>query len=135
MKLASLFAASILALTLPGCKLLQSASGPTYVADAVDAAVIGAELGGVQAAQINRIAKAALSVDSGASASMSVIQSVITAQFAKLNLPAADQAAAGALATALGLAIQSQISKNASVAQAEAAIATVLQDVITATGG
>lgn len=109
-------------------------AGPVIQA-AVDVAVATAEQKGVQAAQINSIAKQALKADSGASATLATVAALANAQIAKLNLPPQDIAAANILEVALGAAIQAKIGNNPNLALAQAALAQVLQDAIAATGG
>ncbi len=127
------------ALALSGCQTVSawfgSPNSAPIITAAVDVAVATAEQKGVQAAQINSIAKQALAADSGVSATLATVASVVNAQLAKLNLPAGDLAAANILEVAIGAAIEAKIGNNASVAQAQAAVAQVLNAVIAATGG
>jgi hypothetical protein len=102
---------------------------------ATDVAVGVAESKGVSAAQINAIAKTALAADQGASATVSVVTAVLNAQVAKLNLSAPDQAAATILIAALDTAISQQLAANPKAATVQANIATILQNVISITGG
>jgi uncharacterized protein YceK len=128
-----------LLLPLSGCATVSGwfaspASAPVITA-VVDVAVATAEQKGVKAAQINAIAKQALAADSGLSATLATVAQVANVQIAKLNLPAPDLAAANILEIALAAAIQTKIGSNPSLAQAQAALAQVLQDAIAATGG
>lgn len=118
---------------LPGCATLTSAKAQPYITITADVAVGIAESKGVTAAQINTVASAALAADSGVSASLSAIDTVIATQLAKLKLNAAEQSAATILVSSLTAAVQAQVGANASVAQAQAAIADVLQAIIAAT--
>lgn len=128
-----------LVLTLPllhGCSVLAKITAPTsqpYIVAAVDVAVATAEAKGIPAAQINAIAKQALAADSGTAASLAAISTLVNTQLAELKLPAGDLAAAQILEDALAVAIQAQIGANPNVAQAQAAIAAVLNAVIEAT--
>lgn len=129
----------VLAVSLSGCQTVSawfgSPNSAPIITAAVDVAVATAEQKGIQAAQINSIAKQALAADSGVSATLATVASVVNAQLAKLNLPAGDLAAANILEVAIGAAIQAKVGDNASVAQAQAAVAQVLNAVIAATGG
>lgn len=119
-----------------GCTTMQKVFSPAaapYVTAAVDTAIAIAEAKGVQAIQINRIAKAALAADSGAGASLATVTALVNAQMAKLNLPPTDLAAAQILELALTTAVQQQIGQNPSVAIAQADVAQVLNAVIAAT--
>lgn len=121
---------------LHACSILAKISAPTsqpYVVAAVDVAVAAAEAKGVSAAQINGIAKQALAADSGTAASLAAISVLVNTQLADLKLPPGDLAAAQILEDALAVAIQAQIGNSASVAQAQAAVAAVLNAVIEAT--
>jgi hypothetical protein len=95
--------------------------------------VATAEQKSVSSAQINSIARAALAADTGTTATLAAISSLINNQIAKLNLPAGDQAAASILEVALAAAITAKIGNNATVAQVQASIAVILQDVIAVT--
>ena len=132
-------AALLTAGSLSACKTpptaAQVANAQPYITAAVDIAVATAESKGVSAAQINSIAKVALAADAGTAATLSTVASVVNAQLAKLNLPAGDLAAAQILEVALEAAIQAKVGSNADVAAYQAAVATVLQSVIAATGG
>lgn len=125
--------------SLPGCasveSFLGSPNGQIVAVAAVDVAVATAEQKGVPAAQINKVAKAALAADTGVSGSLAVISALVDDAIAKSNLPAGDLAAAKILEVALGASIQSKIGNSANVAAAQAAIADVLRAVIAASGG
>lgn len=127
----------VAALTAPlaGCASLATPQGQAVLQDAVSAAVIGAELKGVQAAQINGIAKVALAADAGASATLSTVAGLVDGQLAKLKLPPADQVAADLVVASLASAISAKVGSNATLAQVQAGVADVLRDVIAATGG
>ena len=133
--LSAAFMVTLCISVLPSCSLLQSPTAAPYVTATVDIAVATAEQKGVPAAKINSLAKLALAADAGTSATLATVSNVVNAQIARLNLPAADQAAADILEVALSAAIQAKVGSNASVAQAQAAIADVLKAVISATGG
>lgn len=114
---------------------LSSPSAAPYVQAAVDVAVATAESKGITAAQINTIAKQALAADQGSGATLAAISALVDAQIAKLKLPAADQAAADIVVAALSASVQTQLSANPTLAQAQTAAAVVINDVIAATGG
>ncbi len=132
-----LIALALTLAALSGCATVSawfgSPTGAVVIQAAVDVAVATAEQKGIAAAQINSIAKQALAADAGASTTVAAIGELIETQIAKLNLPAGDQAAAAILITALEAAITAKLAGNASVAQTQAAVATVLNDVIGAT--
>jgi hypothetical protein len=124
---------------LHGCaaltKVETALSSPTaqpYLIAAADVAVATAESKGVSAAQITSIAQQALAADQGTAATLETVAAVANAQIAKLGLPAGDVQAAQILEAALTVAIQVQIGNNASIAQAQAAIGTVLNAIIAA---
>ena len=98
-------------------------------------AVATAEQKGITAAQINAIAHQALVADSGASATLAAVAGVVNSELAALKLPAGDLAAAQILEAALSVAIAEQIGSNATLANAQAATADVINAVIAATGG
>jgi len=127
------------AVSLCGCATLSAIftnpSSAPYITAAVDIAVATAEAKGVNATDINRIAKAALAADTGVTGTLSAISGLINGAIAKLKLPAGDQAAADILEIALSAAIQAKIGTNSTVAQAQAAISDVLNAVIAASGG
>jgi hypothetical protein len=127
---------SLLSVTaiIQGCQALTPTQ-TDIVLVATDVAVGVAESKGVSAAQINAIAKTALAADQGASATVSVVTAVLNAQVAKLNLSAPDQAAATILIAALDTAISQQLAANPKAATVQANIATILQNVISITGG
>lgn len=122
--------------TLPSATTVLTAPAyAPYVEAAVDVAVATAESRGITAAQINAIARQAFVADQSASASLAAISSVVTAEIAKLKLPAADQAAIDIVLTALSASVQTQLQANPTVAQVQVAAAVVINDVIAATGG
>lgn len=131
----------VIALTmalLSACTTMQKVFAPSaapYVTAAVDVAVAAAEVKGVPAVQINRIAKIALAADAGAGASLAAITTLVNTEIAQLKLPAADLAAVQILEVALTGAVQQQIGQNPNVAVAQADVAQVLNAVIAATGG
>lgn len=114
---------------------LSKPSSAPYILAAVDVAVATAESKGITAAQINSIARQAYVADQNAGASLAAISAVVTAQVAKLNLPAGDQAAIDIVLAALSASIQTQLQANPTVAQVQVAAAVVINDVIAATGG
>lgn len=124
---------------LHGCTqvsaFLGSPTGATVVTDAVNIAVVTAEIKGITAAQINAVAKQALAADSGAAGTLATVAGIVEGELATLKLPAADQAVADVLVSALSAAIQAKVGANATLAAAQADAAVVLQAVITATGG
>lgn len=132
-------ASIMVAVGLAACSSIESfigsPTGAAVVTASVDVAVATAESKGVPAAQINKIAKAALAADSGVSGTLSAISSLVDKQISDAGLPAADLAAAKILEVALGAAIQAKVGNNASLAQAQAALADVLKEAIAASGG
>jgi hypothetical protein len=142
-KFAASLAACALAL-LSGCSFISKLTTPAaapFVQVAVDAAVAVAvgtnqAVAKVKASQIKAIATQALAADTGTTATLSAIESVVNAQILKLNLPAGDVAAAQLLTATLTAVIQSELSSpkaSAVTAQTQVAIAQVLNDVILAT--
>jgi len=131
-----------LALVLPlmtGCATLSkvetaisSPSAQPYLQAAADVAVATAEAKGITAAQITTIAQQALAADQGTAATLATVAAVANAEIAKLGLPAGDVQAAQILEAALTVAIQAQIGNNASIAQAQAAVAVVLNAILAA---
>jgi hypothetical protein len=116
----------------------SAATGPAaqpYIQAGALAAVATAEANGISAAQINSIAKQALSADSGATATLAEVAAVVNAQLLKLNLPAADMTAAAFVEGGLEAAINAQVGANPTIAATQAAAADVLKAVISATGG
>jgi len=133
----ALLCAVLVGAALPGCALTpaQARAAAPFIEAAVDVAVATAEAQGLQAWQINAIAKLALVADQGASASLNAIAAVVNDQLAKLNLPAGDMAAARVLQDALKIAIETKLQADPAAAQFQAAAALVIRDVINATGG
>lgn len=130
-----LIASFALVAVLSGCATLLAPSSQPFVVAAVDVAVATAETKGVPAAQINKVAKAALAADTGVSGTLAVVSALVDDAIAKSGLPAADLAAAKILEVALSASIQTKLGDNASLAQTQAAIADVLKAVIAASGG
>lgn len=124
---------------LQGCAQLTafeaSPTGAEVIAASVGIAVATAEAKGFSAARINAIAKTALAADSGSTATLAAVSAVVQSELATLKLPAADQAVVDVLVAALSGAIQAKVGNNATLAQAQAVAAVVIQDVIAATGG
>lgn len=124
---------------LSGCAEVQgflNSPAAVPVEQAVVLVAVGtAESKGVSAAEINKVCKVALAADSGTSATLATVTAAVQAELATLNLPAADQLAAGILEAALSEAIEAKIGQNADVATAQADVATVLGYAIAATGG
>lgn len=136
--LLTMVAAIVMALTvLAGCASLSAkVTSPTaqpYVTAAAQAAVGIAESQGITAAQINSVATQALAADQGTGATLAAVSGVISTQLAKLKLNPAELLAASALESALAIGINQQISGNATVAAAQAAVADILSAVIAAT--
>lgn len=135
-KLLPLFA---VALMFSGCAdieaFLKTPTGDAVALAAVDIAVATAEAKGVPDTQINKIAHAALAADTGVSGTLASLSSLVDSQIASTGLPAADLAAAKILEVALSASITAKIGNNADLAAAQAAIATVLNEVIAVTGG
>lgn len=126
-------------MALCACASVQSFFSSPNAAPVVDAvtlvAVATAEAKGVPAAQINKVAKAALVADTGVTGSLAAISALVDQSIANSGLPAADLAAAKILEVALGAAIASKIGDNADLAAAQADVAVVLNAVIAASGG
>lgn len=125
---------------LPGCATvakinaaLTSPAAQPYIEAAMDVAVATAESKGVTAAQINSIATAALAADKSTAATLATVSGVVNSGLAKLNLPAGDMAAVAILEIAIDAAIDQKVGANPTVAQTQAAAATVLQALIAAT--
>jgi hypothetical protein len=136
--LVTILAAGLLALSmLSGCASLSAKvtapSSQPYVTDAANTAVLIAESQGITAAQINAVAQKALAADSGTTATLATVSSVINAQLAKLSLSPIEALAVSALESGLTAGINQQLQSNTSVAQVQAAIADVLNAVIKAT--
>lgn len=136
----------VLLLTLPlgACATIQgffaSPQANPVIEVAVDVAVATAEAKGVQAAEINAIAKLALAANSSTGATLATVAAAVNAQIAKLNLPPLDYAAAQILEVAISQAIQARLTNadgtpNTDLAAVRADVATVLNTVIQATGG
>lgn len=126
-------------LGLSGCATVEGYFASPAAAPIIETVVLlavgTAESNGVKAADINRIAKIALQADQGTQATLATVTFAVQAELATLNLPPVDMAAAGILEAALSAAVQAQADKNPDVATTEANIATVLAEVIAATGG
>jgi hypothetical protein len=123
---------------LAGCSALAKLSSPsaqTYVTDAVDSAVLGAEIAGVSGAEINRISKLALAADQGTAATLSTVANVINAELASLKLTDPELTAVSVLEKKLAAALQAQIDKNPNVASTQAVVADMLHEAILITGG
>jgi hypothetical protein len=129
-------AALALALFLPlsGCASIQSfLNSPAAVPveqSVVLVAVGTAESKGITAAEINKVATVALAADQGTQATLGAVSVAVNAELASLNLPAADQAAAGILVAALSAAVEAKVGTNADVALAQTDVATILGYVI-----
>jgi uncharacterized protein YceK len=138
MNFKALIAVAVLA-TLSACASIQSFFGSPaaapVIAASVDIAIATAEQKGISAVQINTIAKAALAADAGTSTTLAAVSAIVTANVAKAGLPAGDVAAADILVAAVSAAIQAKVGTNTSLAAAQADAASVLKDVIAATGG
>jgi hypothetical protein len=126
-------------LGLHGCAQVaafeQSPTGATVIQASVDVAVATAEAKGISAAQINSIARQALAADQSGAATLAAVTAVVNADVTALKLPAVDQAAADILLAALSAAVQAKVGSNATLAQAQASAAFVINYVIIATGG
>lgn len=124
---------------LPGCDtvkgFLASPVAPVVLTVGVDVAVAAAEQHGVQATDINRIAKIALAADAGTTATLSAVSTVVNQEISKLNLPPLDLAAASALEALVSATVQQKLAGNADLATAQAGVSQVLWAVIAATGG
>jgi len=138
-KYLTLFLTAVVVMALCACASVQSFFGSPQAQPIVDAvvlvAVATAEQKGVPAAQINKVAKAALLADTGVAGSLAAISALVDDAIAKSGLPAADLAAAKILEVALSAAITAKIGNNPDLAQAQAAVAVILNSVIVASGG
>lgn len=110
------------------------AAQPVILAGAF-AAVATAQQHGITAAQVNSIAKAALAADSGTGATLAAVGAAVNAQLDKLKLPPADLVAAQLVESSFAAYIQSRLGANPTLAQSQAAVADVLQAIVTASGG
>ena len=132
--------AAVAACALPGCatvtkidNALTSPAAQPYIDAAMLAAAATAETQGVTAAQINRIATAALQADKSTAATLATVSAAVNSGLAKLKLPAGDMAAVAILEVAIETAINAKVGANPTVALTQAAAADVLQSLITAT--
>jgi hypothetical protein len=127
------------ALTITACATVSSwIASPTGIevdVAAVDIAVATAESKGVTAATINRVAKAALAADAGTPATIGAVSTAVNGAIAKANLPAGDTLAINLIEAALSEAITAKIGANPSVTALQTDVASVLNLVISATGG
>ena len=132
---------SLALVALAGCAVwpkLASPSAAPFIQAGIDVAVTTAEQKGITAAQINKVAKTALAADSGTTATVTAIEGVVNAQLVALKLPPGDLAAAQLLMATLGSIITAELQKGSAAAitaQTQVAVATILKDVIAATGG
>jgi hypothetical protein len=128
-----------LTIALSACATVQSFFGSPSGVAVVDASVLvavaTAEQKGVPAAQINKVAKAALAADTGVAGSLAAISGLVDQAIANSGLPAADLAAAKILEVAISAAIAAKVGNNADLAAAQADVAVVLNAVIAASGG
>lgn len=133
---------------LNGCTTAQNAqvqavvtspAAQVLVTAAVDAAVATAESKGITAAQINGVAKVALTAAGSTGATVATVAAAANAQLGKLNLPPGDLAAAQLLESLIGVEIQARLSADpqaaANVASASTDVSFVLNAVVAATGG
>lgn len=132
-------AAVVVISALVGCasitSFFSSPSGVAVVDASVLVAVATAEQKGVPAAQINKVAKAALAADTGVAGSLAAISGLVDDAISKSGLPVADLAAAKILEVAIAAAITAKVGDNANLAAAQADVAVVLNAVIAASGG
>ena len=126
-------------MALCACASIQSFLGSPAAQPVIDAtvlvAVATAEAKGVPAAQINKVAKAALAADTGVSGTLAAVSALVDQAISNSGLPAADLAAAKILEVALAAAITAKIGDNAELATVQADVAVVLNSVIAASGG
>lgn len=126
-------------MALCACASIQSFFGSPQSQPVIDAvvlvAVATAEQKGVPAAQINKVAKAALAADTGVSGTLAAVSTLVDQAISNSGLPAADLAAAKILEVALAAAITAKVGDNANLAAAQADVAVVLNSVIAASGG
>lgn len=120
--------------TKVNASVTSPAAQPVILAGAF-AAVATAEQHGITAAQVNAIAKKALAADSGTGATLSAVGAVVNAELAKLKLPPADLVAAQLVESSFAAYIQGRVGANPTLAQSQAAVADVLQALVTASGG
>lgn len=119
--------------------VVTSPAAQVLVTAAVDAAVATAESKGITAAQINSVAKVALTAAGSTGATVGTVTAVANAKLATLNLPAGDLAAAQLLESLIGAEIQARLAADptaaANVGSASTDVSFVLNAVIGATGG
>lgn len=136
--------ALVATLALSGCSTLSKLTTPTaqpYIQAAVAVAVavaVGTDSASqkAKALQIKGIAQQLLAVDQGATVPLTQLEAIVDAKIALLNLPASDVLAAQILMAAVSSAVQLEIQSVTSGAvtpTTQAAVAAVLNDVITAT--
>lgn len=113
----------------------SSTDGQAVVQASVLVAVATAEAKGVPAAEINKVAVAALAADTGVSGTLAAVSGLVDQAIAASTLPAADLAAAKILEVAIAAAIAAKVGNNADLAAAQADVAVVLNAVIAASGG
>ena len=139
-----LLIATLAALSLCGCATLSKITTPTaqpFVQAAVAVAVataVGTNVASqkAKALQIKGIAQQLLAVDEGATVPLTQLESLVNAKILAMKLPQGDVLAAELLTAALTAAVQAEITgaTNGAVSPTtQAAVATILNDVITAT--
>jgi hypothetical protein len=122
----------------PAAQPLEQAAVGAAVFAAVSADKATTTVQAARAARINQIAKSILALDTGSSMALTDVEIIVNSKVAALNLPAADQLLAQLLTASLGEAIQAQLaltSKGAVSPQTQVAIASVMNWIITDTGG
>jgi len=134
-----LIAVAALAVSMQGCKVLESPAAQPFDAIAVGVAVdtvvgTNAATQAARASAVKAIAQKVLAADTGVTATVGNLQALAMAQIAKLNLPPGDAAAADLLVAVLNTAATQYISTltagNANVANTEVAVAQVCNWVI-----
>jgi len=137
--------ASLLLFGCSGCSFISKLATPgaqPYVQAAVDIAVaqaVGTDptVWKEKAGQIKTIATEVLAVDQGSVVPLTQLEAFVNTKIQALKLPPGDVAAAqvlmAALSTAVQLEIQNLNTKGNVTDQTQAAVAQILNDVITAT--
>lgn len=135
----ALLPALVLLPLMTGCAstqaFLTSPTGKAVVTDGVAVAIIAAEAKGVTAAQINTVAKSVLAADQGASASLSVLASVVNGVVLKAGVPPTGVVAFQILEAEFNTWLVAKYGSNAAVQNVQADVAAFCQTVIADTGG
>lgn len=125
-------------LGLSGCATTNApttAQAQPVMQAAVLVAVATAEQHGVQAKDINRIAKVALLTDQNDSATLGEIGAAVNYEINQLPLQPADVAAVAIVTAGLASFIKARIGSDPKIAATQTVVADVLREIIVATGG